>query len=333
MKYQILTSSFALGATFALLGCGDGDECRVVSNDDGSATILCTDGSTTEIPRPASGKPPETCAIVDIGNDRFVRCGDIDYPIGSTSPLCASGYFEGDIFLSADASNGVDEFILSGCKKLRGALLIDGGQPGDDPRGFDSPGTIEIPEALLALEEISGNLSFENFIGGPSQSFANLVMIAPPGSNSEYRGLLSFYNSTMDGALLFPNLASVSTVEFGMMGSTVVELPAVKDGIDAYGSSDEPSDVLILLYNSGVHTLRLPSVERLQVASEGDILREFTVPKLQAGYLAFGITEDAVLNLPPTLREDVYGTIFLFADRNTSAWNAILPNVEFYVRG
>ena len=80
----------ALGLVLALLGCkedGGSQEssgCKVMDNTDGSATVICADGSSATISNGADGEdgaPGVGCSVIDLGDgSKQIACGD-----GSTS--------------------------------------------------------------------------------------------------------------------------------------------------------------------------------------------------------------------------------------------------------
>ena len=326
-----------VGSALVFSACGDGEECRVMQLVDGGAEILCDDGTTSTIPRPADGAPPETCELFDVGTRRYVRCGAEEYPIGSSTVLCPTGYFPEDIYLPARTASQIDaleRFELTECPRLGGALVFginaDAGERA--PEG-DLFVVSEIPESVLNLEEILGGIQM-NFVEMPEVvTFPNLVRSGLPKD-----GLDEFYGGPGIAAtyarglreLYFPSLVFSGTFRAEIDDLEVLEAPKLIGDPHAFY---EP--VFMEIAASGLKRLVLSSVEGGSIdvitgARGPAMLRDVDLSSLRTGDVAFYLDRGATLRIREDgASVDLSGGVWVDSSEDVSSWEALWPNVTF----
>lgn len=335
MRYlNFSTSACALSALLLLFGCGgDGDECRVESNDDGSANILCADGSTTTIPRSADGTPPDTCKLFEDGDQRFVRCGTVDYPIGSTTPLCPSGYFEGDLEITVDMAEGasaLERFELSGCTKLRGTLTFRHDQSDDSGGDEAPPALIAVPESLQKLTEIVGGLNFQYVHIGGDAVLPNLVKVSSvTGDYGEgIDGMMSLFSADAP----FPALKYASRIGLYNYRGTSVSFPELV-GQDPEDDSEGGRELFEVSLDFFVG--EEPAGVSLPKLVEGDFyvyaqnLQRVDLPNYVRGRVGIQVVRSgAVFNIKAA-NDELNGDVWVEDGVDFSAWENLWPAVEW----
>ena len=341
------SSSFIKGlavalASLAYAACGDGEECRVESMTDGGAQIVCDDGSTTTIPRPASGTPPETCRLFDEGGQRFIRCGEVDYPIGTTSLLCSSGYYAGDLYLPArnvDQASALAHFEQSGCERLDGRLVL-----GEEPWGGEMPESphvvSEIPASVLNLREISGGIYMIQVDLPSAVTFPVLELLGlssrGEGGDGDGGDSYALYGSEVSGLreLAFPALVRASMVSSEFKDLESLEMPALMNDSD----SDDPP----LWFNVGGGRLKrlvLSSVRYVDFTAESGMedAPEFSyvdLSSLMVGSVYFQLDAGATLlqSGETAMEGDLGGQVQFEGGDDSGPWSELWPSVEFVAR-
>lgn len=335
-------------AMFAFAGCGDGEECSVTSLADGSAEIVCADGTRTTIPRPASGTPPDTCKLIDKDGDRFVRCGAVEYPIGSTTPLCPTGWYDGDVAypsMTPLEEAGFQAFEASQCVNIRGSVTIGGIRPGPSDSNGDVGEIVPlvgIPASLLALESIAGSLRFSGAEFAAPVVFPSLKSIRPSSNDWWYGSGVEFSMVKGVSEFDFPELLSAGGIRIyssgrGEGGGTGEELPPLQriSAPKLVGSGSTETRFSLSAYGAYAQHLALPAL----TAAEIDMgAWQFTVDYLDVrslveGQVWFSLDQDSTFLIPSAVPEGypgVEGTINLRsgAGVDPSSILAVWPNVN-----
>lgn len=288
------------------VGCSDGHPCELSQDADGSALIVCPDGSNAVVlPGQDGDDLAEPCEVQDIDEQPWIVCGDISAPLPTGANRCPRGYL-GDIVYPA--MSGRDKLSLElferlGCTAVNGNLHLSG--------------TWElIPASLRRVTSVSGNFGIGELSGTPTTldlSALTYVGDRLEVSYSDQIESISIPSLQHAGELTIYGNSRLTSVDLGIGDARRVVLSGNSVLVRANVRFSAPGQVHSVDW---VDITRNPSLAALSVSTDTEIgyvslappiAGEFTFSWEGAAPLGLGVTqwECSITNWSDVIRETI----------------------------